>query len=618
MKYKLTTNYQCISLCRTAVLLLSLLSLGECFNFGFSNRKILSNVNSGGKHFPTVLVGKDSRNYYYINVSFGDPQQVQRLTLDTAIPYTWVLSGSENSQCYNRSNCESSYFYLEEDSDTAVPINTSKLYNMMFIDGIGANGTAVSDIMSFTNISLLTGGSTGGTSASFSRTYTNTSANVTITNSHLDISKISFINANESSNLYSGVLGLSGLISYPGDDIDQSNFDTSFYFMKSLKDSGLIDSVSYSLWLFNDQSTVQSALAGTALNDGYGQLILGAIDPSLYTGVLYQFDMIPYIDPNSGVASTGYPILPMGPIYITSSSGSRLNMTSTQFLEPVLIDSSFMGSYLPASAIIQIAIQVGATYVESLDRWLVRCDVGTLGAHIDFTFDGVTIKVPLMHLLSSTFDSSTNSTMHFSDGQSACFMKLYVNSYIGFNVLGESFLRNAYLVVDVEGGTVALAQAQSVASAMGISTSLTSNGATASAVSTSSVKTIAAIQSGHIPYAFHRPYNNTSLALHPSKVLATTSIIPGQYTAGVYSNAIITGLDRSYYETSRSTTTTKTSSSTQFNSLSFNLVSASGSRTIVAAANPARSVPEVYRYMGGETYILVTALLGLIALNIAI
>ena len=291
-------------MCTIVVLFLSLLPPGSCFSF--RNRKILSNVNSDGRQFPTVLVGKDNQNYYYINVSFGTPEQVQRLTLDTAIPYTYVLSGSEDSQCYNRSNCESSYFYLKEDSDTSVPINPSKCYKMMFIDGIGANGSAISDVMSFTNISLLADGGGSTSSASFSKTYTNSSSNVTFSSSHLDISKLSFVNANESSNLASGVLGLSGLITYPNSDIDHSNFDSSFYFMNNLKETGIIDSASYSMWLFNDQSTVQSA--GNSLDDGYGRLILGAIDPSLYTGVLYQFDMIPYVDPNSGVASTGYPI----------------------------------------------------------------------------------------------------------------------------------------------------------------------------------------------------------------------------------------------------------------------------------------------------------------------
>ena len=583
----------------------------------FKNDKILTNVWSGSQQFPTVLVGKNNNNYYYVNVSFGTPGQLQQLALDTANPYSWVLSGTNDSQCRNHTECDETTLYMVNESSTEIDINPGKFYNLEFIEGIDVNGTAVSDVMLFPNISVLTNGKNSNDVDPFTRVIHNTTTNVTFTNNYLEISQPYFLNVNESSNLLSGVLGLGGIITYPGNAVDYSNFDNDqFYFMKSLVDANIIESAGYSLWLNSDSTSVETTLSGSILNDNSGRLIFGAVDPTLFTDTLVQFDMIPFMDPTTGVASTGYPILPMGPIYITNSNRDTLNMTSKDYLEPVLIDSSFIGSYLPVSTIIQIAIQIGANYVESLDRWLVRCDVGTVGAHIDFTFDEVTIKVPLQHLLTTTFDATSNETMHFSDGQAACFLKLYANSYIGFNVLGESFLRNTYLVVDLNGNTVALGQANSPDDTYAGDS--TTTGAAANSQSTNSqsssisTPTVAAIKSGYIPYAKHKFYNDTSLTLYPSSVSAQSSYIPGQYTATVFSNGIVTAPVRSFYETSRTSTTTK-ASSTQFNSLSINISSVTASRTVSAAANKLVQPPSIYSHISDvPTFAFMSPLLLLI------
>mgnify|MGYP003365359399 CR=1 FL=1 len=586
---------------RRSLILYLTLFITHVFCFHFKNDKILTNVWSGTQQFPTVLVGKNNDNYYYVNVSFGTPGQLQQLALDTSNPYSWVLSGTDNSQCSNHTECDETTLYMVNESSTSVDINAGKFYSLEFIEGINVNGTAVSDVMLFPNISVLTNSVNSDDVNPFSRVIRNSTTNVTFTNNYLKISQPYFLNVNESSNLLTGVLGLGGIITYPGNAIDYRNFDSDqFYFMKSLVDANIIESAGYSLWLNSDPTSVETTLSGSILNDNSGRLIFGAVDPTLFSDTLVQFDMIPFMDSSTGVASTGYPILPMGPIYITNSNKDTLNMTSKDYLEPVLIDSSFIGSYLPVSTIIQIAIPIGANYVESLDRWLVRCDVGTVGAHIDFTFDEVTIKVPLQHLLTTTFDATSNETMHFSDGQAACFLKLYANSYIGFNVLGESFLRNAYLAVDLNGNTVALGQANSPddiydaeSTTMGVATSSQSTSVQSSSTSTS---TVAAIRSGYIPYAKHKVYNDTSLTLYPASVSVQSSYIPGQYTATVFSNGIVTAPVRSFYETSRTSTTTR-ASSTQFNSLSINMSSVTASRTVNAASNKRVQPPTIYTHI---------------------
>lgn len=98
---------------------------------------------------------------------------------------------------------------------------------------------------------------------------------------------------------------------------------------------------------------------------------------------------------------------------------ASLNMTSKDFLSPALLDSTSSVSYLPTNTIIQIAVQIAATYVESLDRWLVQCSMANMGVSLGFTLRELVIEIPLRDLLSSTYDTSTNSSMFFSSGQEA-------------------------------------------------------------------------------------------------------------------------------------------------------------------------------------------------------
>lgn len=604
--------------------------------FGFHKEKVLQGNNYGIKQFPSMLVGVNEYNYYYVNVSVGTPGQIQQLVINTASPYSWVMSGSNNSQCFNQSLCSSSTFYFQERSTSATNSHWydspdhQKLYSLGFIDGIAINGTAVNDVITFPNVSIINTGSESGSKTFKKVTHNVTTGNVTYTNDKISVSNLSFINVNESSNLQSGVLGLGGYILFPDAPIDKSNFDASFYFINDMVTAGIIESPSYSLWLNSgraientqgysgneDGSETDDDISATlatsnSLTDGLGRLTFGAVDPSLYTGQMYQFNMIPFMDPKTGVASTGYPIVPMGPIYMVSKGGSRQNMTSEQHFEPVLIDSSFIGNYLPASTIIQIAIQVGATYVESLDRWLVPCYLQSYDAKIEFTFYKLRIQVPLSDLL-------TNSTMHYSDKQPACFLRLYANSYIGFNILGQSFLRSAYMVVDLDGGTVGLAQAFSnklkFAASPGQQQTTTT---TTTSGSVSSTPTLAAIKSGYIPYAYHKLYNTTSLALYPSSVSAFMSNIPGQYTATVFSNGIITGRMRSLYDTSRSTTTKSSSSFTS----SLSLVLPSGNITTTMSAGAMKlqrsTIMVTSQNDNNQLYLALTVIIAFITMNIA-
>lgn len=476
--------------------------------------------------FPTLVLGKDATALWYANVSFGTPNQERLLRVDIGQPYTWLISSLNGS-------------------GTTTVLNDGHIYDFNFMNGIEISGPAVMDSMNFTELD-----SSG--QKELAEVYSiNSSSTVEITLDYLSISNISFFEAN-SSHLTKGSLGLGGKITDDLVSIDSTKFDGSFFFLDRLTSLGVLASPSYSLWLGADNVPYYQRKLGSGTTTDCGRLILGAVDPTLFVGKLAKFDLIPYVDPATNLETRSYPILPLGTIYIISSGGKSLNMTAIEFIEPVLLDSRYSTSYLPIDVIVQIAVQIGATYVESLGRWVVACSMASYGVHLSFSFDDVAIKVPLEDFLVTTFDTQTNTTIHFSNGDEACFLGIISNTVLGFNILGGSFLKNAYTAFDLEDHAMAIAQAKRVTYATGSTASLTSS----SAESSTTTLMRRAISSGYIPYAESRN-SSRSLTLIPVSVSTGATNVPDLFSGAINSDGLVS-TGRSFYETSRAVATSRT------------------------------------------------------------
>lgn len=544
---------------------------------------------------PQLNVGNLGGGEYYVNMSVGSPPQKQSMIIDISKSFSWVVSGVSDLQCNQlNSGCMSNDLYYPAESTTSLNLyggNYNEFY-FDFIDEQSVNGSIYRDTWQFTDLNTI-----NTTSLINLATTNGISSNASLTNDNMVLKNTTFINV-DTKRITNGVLGLAGSMYSVSDSTFPQEMDSSLIFLERLKESNVIRSQSYSLWLGNRTFAPTDNVTAYIKTDYEGKLLLGGVDPSFFTGSFYQFNMISYIDSESNKSSRGIPTLPMGPIYMSAKSGNKLNMTSEQFLQPVLLDSSLHGIYLPANAIIQIAIQLGATYVQSLDGWLVPCDIAEAGAHLDFTFDGLIIKVPILDLLSRTFDSTTSTDMHFTSGKTACSLKLYANTNIGFNVLGTAFLKSAYIAVDLEGSMVAIAQARNVSKAgrTVITTISMKEPVSTRYVTTMSVR---AIQSGSIPYATHRSnLDNTHLSIY---VTSSVSGVPPQFTAMVYSNGLVSGAGRSFYDTSRTSTTTKRSTS-QYSFFSMVGALANATATTPINAGNRMSTPQLLSHKKAFTW----------------
>ena len=317
----------------------------------------LENIN----RFPTLQVGRDSSSLYYVNVSVGNPGQTKMLRVNLAQPYTWFLSGFDDSQC-NRlhSGCLHDSRYFPAASTSKTVLYGSEIYSAVFFDKNSIGGPLYSDILNFTSLKP--------SESSFSVTpKTNFSSvlSADYSSSYLSISNFSFLNAKIYGNETVGTLGLSSLGSALYSDIPNRSSSSSFSFLQTLVDTGLISSASYSFWVGADKSGYTSANGNNQLDETtMGKLIFGAVDPLQFLGRLRSFDSIPYLNVTTKKEVTGLPILPMGPVYVSSLTGTSTNLTSVDFLEPAFIDSTKLDSYLPVETIMQIAIQLDAYYVK--------------------------------------------------------------------------------------------------------------------------------------------------------------------------------------------------------------------------------------------------------------
>ena len=392
-----------------------------------------------------LRIGRDESSLYYVNLTLGVPQQKQQLRLDLAQPYLWVSNGDVDSDCNKRgSTCLDTGYYYPNQSYTGTLWDPeyAPFYNMTFIDAVFFNGQAYNDELSFdSNIYY----------------YNSTTAN------SLTISNMSFFSANYSENLI-GALGLSGKTNtsdWGYSDISQYNFDDSFYFLHQMVDQGLINCSSYSLWLGADSLTFRDiSSAGISVqDDNVGKLLLGAVDPSLYTGDLIKFKNIAFYNASFETYSYGYPIIPLTGVNVISNTSRTVNLTDSTFLEPVLLDSRYTYNYLPLTLVTELAIQTNAYYVQELSSWYVDCSLGNIGAHVSFSFGNLHISIPLIDLMGNSFTSATGRTLYFSGGNEACVLKVRPSYRVGFSVLGGPFLRNIYMAADLEDNSVAIAQA---------------------------------------------------------------------------------------------------------------------------------------------------------------
>lgn len=204
-----------------------------------------------------------------------------------------------------------------------------------------------------------------------------------------------------------------------------------------IRDSGLTHRVSYSVYL-----------SRTLSYDGF--VLFGGVDHSKYSGNLSIVPLVDYAtDTRLGKAIVGEPTdfqVALSGISI-QSNGTTISVVSNARL-PTSLAFGMPVTQLPTAIANQMAHILGMYFDTDAGIYWASCD---RDAEIIFDLSGAEIRVPL-----KTFMVETGLQM--SNGEPACAV-LMTPQDDPLWVLGDPFLRAAYLYADLESFEMAIAQA---------------------------------------------------------------------------------------------------------------------------------------------------------------
>ncbi|KAF2878358.1 aspartic peptidase domain-containing protein [Massariosphaeria phaeospora] len=196
---------------------------------------------------------------------------------------------------------------------------------------------------------------------------------------------------------------------------------------QKLKDNGEINANAYSIWL-ND------------LDASTGSILFGGVDTAKYNG---QLGKLPIIPVQEGLFAE-FVIVMTG----LGSNGNKGSIFNNQNVA-VLLDTGSSLMYLPDNVVRALYSSYNAQYDPQQGAAFVDCSLRNQQGSLDFSFSELTISVPYNELV---LEAGTTSR-----GEVVCMLGIGPSGESTV-VLGDTFLRSAYVVYDLENNQIGLAQ----------------------------------------------------------------------------------------------------------------------------------------------------------------
>ncbi|KAK9486449.1 aspartic peptidase domain-containing protein [Lipomyces starkeyi] len=339
----------------------------------------------------------DRWNFAYLaNITIGTPPQTVALQLDSRGLEIWVQS-SANPGCrdIDLEFCAISKFYNRSQSTTANSTNLEGTF--LYDDSTYARALAVQDVATIGD---------------------------------KQIPSLIFGVSTESTAVY-GRLGL-GLSERTG--------GAKLRTLQSMMlDYGLTNLTAYSLWLDDHETST-------------GAVLFGGVDKSKFEGELINVDIVQiakhipsryYIDVVTTAVNVG---------------GKRSEVLGKNGRFPVAFDPTSSWSLLPFYFGSRLATKIGGTkYNENLGAFMIDCERRLSHDFVEFGFTGVKISVMLKQLVSKVGDTD--------DGTPICALAFIAMRPTRGQVIhpleysiGDSVLRSAYVVYDLQNKVVSIAK----------------------------------------------------------------------------------------------------------------------------------------------------------------
>ncbi|UNI21488.1 hypothetical protein JDV02_007475 [Purpureocillium takamizusanense] len=345
---------------------------------------------------PIKGILENQQTLYLLNVSLGTPPQQVRVHLDTGSSDLWINTEASTFCLQSDAPCKATGTYSSNHSSTYRYVNGD--FNISYVDGTSAFGDYVTDTIRVGDSNLQ--------EFQFGVGYNSTSAE--------------------------NVLG----IGYPGNEAQVARLDRKPYqnLPAKMAAAGLIASNAYSLWL-ND------------INANTGTILFGGVDTAHYQGDLISLPVQKVDD--SYIE-----------FYVTLTGMDFGSHTVVKNMSlAVLLDSGSSLTYLPNDIANDIYELVNASLQKDDGVALVPCSYRDQNTTLTFKFsDPATISVPMRELVLDMLDDDGKS-IAFDDGVQACLFGISPTDD-ATSVLGDTFLRSAYTVYDLDNNEISFAQAR--------------------------------------------------------------------------------------------------------------------------------------------------------------
>lgn len=186
-----------------------------------------------------------------------------------------------------------------------------------------------------------------------------------------------------------------------------------------LAEQGVISKNAYSLYLDSPDAD-------------YGSVIFGGVDNAKYTGSLSEFPV-----------TFGSRYLSINLVSVSAASEKE---TVNQ---PALLDSGTTLTYLSSGAFDTLGKAFNGTYNSDIQAYVVDCEASK-SLNATYTFDNdFTIEVPGENLVNA---------LQYNNGSDSdqCFLGVFQSSD-SMSILGDNFLRSAYVVYNLDNRTISMA-----------------------------------------------------------------------------------------------------------------------------------------------------------------
>ena len=347
---------------------------------------------------------QDNAVQYYINVTVGTPGQNLAVTLDTGSSDLWVPA--INDPACDDNKCTTGTY--DPSRSSTYQLMAKNGFDISYVGGDIDAGDWVQESITIAG----------------SDTITNATVGVVTT----------------ASGSYQDTTGVMGLGFVDEEVYYPPSVDGTYpSVLDHMVSQGLINRKAYSLYL-ND------------LAENTGTICFGCVDTTKYSGDLVA---LPVQEAPSQQGRNAF-FVALTRVDFVDDAGTITRLSANNYTQSALLDSGTSLTLINDDILTSLAIGLGAINIGG-GSLVVPCSYSNSNASIRYTFggdDGSVIKVPLRELLLG----DSIPPQYYNHASGAC--NLGIGGPLSGNIiLGDTFLRSAYVVFDQDNYQVAMAQA---------------------------------------------------------------------------------------------------------------------------------------------------------------